>query len=110
MQQFKPLRRDLYVRLCQPRNVAARPAKARDETELDRVGARFKYDWNSRGCRLCRKRRRGAGRSNHRYLATHQIGRHRRQPVVLPLRPAVLDRNIAVIDVTGLAQTFQKGR
>jgi hypothetical protein len=39
----------------------------------------------------------------------YQIGRHRRQPIVLALRPAVFDRNIAAVNITALAQTFEKG-
>jgi hypothetical protein len=38
----------------------------------------------------------------------NQIGRHRRQAVVLIIRPAVFDHNILAIDVAGLGQTFMK--
>ena len=110
VQQFQPLRRYLHVQLGHARDVAARPVKAGDEAELDRVAARFEDDRNGRGRCLCRKRRRSAGRGNHGHLTTNQIGRHRRQPIILALRPAVFDRHVVAINVTGFAQPFEKGR
>ena len=35
---------------------------------LNRVATHFKNDWNGRGRRLCRKRRRSVGRSDHIHL------------------------------------------
>src|SRR5262249_951799 len=84
VQHLQPLRRDFYVRLGHARNVAARPAEARNKAKLDRVRAHFEDDRDGRGRYLCRKRRRSAGRSNHGHLTMHQIGRHRRQPIVSP--------------------------
>ena len=109
VQQLQPLRRGLHVRLGHARDVAARPAKAGDEAEPDRVAARFEDDRNGRGRRLCRKRRRSAGRGNHGHLTMNQISRHRRQPIVLAFRPTVFDRHVLAIDVTGFAQPFEKG-
>jgi hypothetical protein len=40
----------------------------------------------------------------------NQISYHRRQPISSTLRPAVFDRDVAAIDVTGFAQPFEKGR
>ena len=40
----------------------------------------------------------------------HQIGCHRRQPITSAIRPTVFDHDVAAIDVTGLAQPFEKGR
>ena len=40
----------------------------------------------------------------------NQISHHRRQLIVLALRPAVFDRDILAIDVTGFAQPFEKSR
>ena len=80
-----------------------------DEAEPDRVAARFEDDRNGRGRRLCRKRRRSAGRGNHGHLTMNQISRHRRQPIILALRPAVFDRHVLAFDVTGFAQPFEKG-
>jgi hypothetical protein len=38
----------------------------------------------------------------------NQIGRHRRQPIKAAPRPAVLDRHVAAINITVLAQPFEK--
>ena len=38
---------------------------------------------------------------DHGHLAADQIGRQRRQPVVLALRPAIFDRDVAALDVAG---------
>jgi hypothetical protein len=109
VQQLQPLRRCLHVRLGHARDIAARPAKAGDETEPDWVAARFEDDRNGRGCRLCRKRRGSAGRGNHGNLTMNQIGRHRRQPIILAFRPTVFDRYVLAIYVTSFAQPFEKG-
>jgi hypothetical protein len=41
VQQFQPLRNYLPVQLSNTRDVAARPVKAVDETELDRDGVPY---------------------------------------------------------------------
>jgi hypothetical protein len=110
VQQFQPLRRYLHVCLGHTRDVAARTVKAGDEAEPDRVGSRFEDDRNGRGCRLRRKRPRSAGRGNHGHLPMNQISHHRRQPIAVTFPPAVFDRHVAAIDVTGFAQPFEKGR
>jgi hypothetical protein len=109
VQQFQPLRRDFH-RLGHARDVAAWPVQTGDEAELDRIGAGFEHDRNGRGRRLRRQCRRGAGSGNYRDVTLNQIGRQRRQPVILALRPAVFDCNVAAIDVTGLTEPFDKSR
>jgi hypothetical protein len=110
VQQLQPLRRCLQVQLGCARDVAARLAEARDKAKPNRVRAQFKDDRNGRGRRLCRKRCRSCRRSNHGHMTMNQVSRHRRQPVMLVLRPAIFDCDVAAIDVTGLAQPFEKGR
>jgi hypothetical protein len=92
------------------RDVTAGPVKAGNEAEPDRVVARFEDDRNGGGRRLCRKRRLSGSRGNHGHLPMNQISRHRRQPITSALRPAVFDRHVMAIDVTGFAQPFEKGR
>src|SRR5262249_51918332 len=41
-------------------------------------------------------------------LGGDQFGRQRRQPVVLTLRPAILDRHVLTLDLAGSPQTFAK--
>jgi hypothetical protein len=52
MQQFQLLREYLPVQLSYARDVAARPVKAVDEPELNRVAAGFEDDRNICGRRL----------------------------------------------------------
>ena len=87
MQQFQPLRKYLRVQLSDARNVAARPVKAVDETELDRIAPRFEDDWNGCRRRLRCERGRSAGRGNHGHLTPDQFCRERREPIVVIIRP-----------------------
>jgi hypothetical protein len=40
-----------------------------------------------------------SARDDHSDLATHQLGRHRRQPIVSTLGEAIFDRYVAPLDV-----------
>ena len=40
------------------------------------------------------------------HLAADQIGRHCRQPIVLVVRPAILDSHVLALDETGFAQAL----
>ena len=44
--------------------------------------------------------------TDHGHLAADQLGRQRRQPIVLTFRPAIFDRDILALDITGFAQTL----
>ena len=41
---------------------------------------------------------------------TNQIGRQRRQPIVLVVRPAIFDRHVTALDIAGLAQALAERR
>ena len=88
------------------REVAAWPVQAGDKSKLDRVAAGQEDDRNRRGRRLGRQRRRSAARGNHGHLTTNQIGRQRRQSIVLALRPAIFDRHVPALDIAGFAQAL----
>ena len=53
---------------------------------------------NSRGRRLCGKRRRSAARGNYGHLTTNQISGHRRQPIDPAFGPAKFDLDAAAMD------------
>src|SRR5262249_45262318 len=61
-------------------------------------------------CRhLCRKTRMGSpDRGDHGHLAVNQVGSQRRQSIVLKLRPAKFDCQIAAVDITGFVQSLGK--
>src|SRR5262249_8916397 len=63
---------------------------------------------NGQGGRLCRKCRWRGGSSNHRYLTLNQISCHCRQPIIVTLRPAVLDHNVLAVHVASFLQTFKE--
>ena len=44
------------------------------------------------------------------HLTTNQIGRQRRQPLVLTFRPAVLDRHVLALDIAGVLQALAESR
>src|SRR5262249_14255036 len=98
----------LSAQLCdevvKARGIAAWPSKTGDETEFDRIPGDEEHNWNRGGrpisCACCRD---GAC-DDPRHLPVHKLRRHLRQPIVLPLGPAVLDRHVAPLDVTGLGQ------
>src|SRR5262249_6508678 len=80
------------------------PTQAVDESNRDRVSGRSKYNRNRRGRSLGRQRRRSAGRGHHDHSTTTQIGRQHRQPVILAVCPAILDRHVLAFDVAGFVQ------
>jgi hypothetical protein len=108
VQQFQPFRRYLDIQLGDAGYVAARPVKAGDEAELNRVGRGFEYDRNGRRHGLCRQGRRRTTGNNCSGLSMDQIGHHRRQPIELIIRPAVFDRYILAFDITRLTQALAK--
>src|SRR5262249_531572 len=49
-----------------------------------------------------------ASRGNDRHLPANQIGRKRRCPIVLSIRPAIFDCYVPTFDETGFAQSLVK--
>jgi hypothetical protein len=43
------------------------------------------------------------------HLSANEVGRQRRQPIVMTLRPAVFDRDILVFDVADFVQAPAEG-
>jgi hypothetical protein len=78
VQQLQQFRRQLHMQRGHPGHVAARLAKAGDQSTLDRVIRYLEDDRNRRGRRLGSECRREAGKRNHAHLATNQIGGQRR--------------------------------
>src|SRR5262245_16917157 len=87
--------------------VPAGPIKAGDEAKPDWVVAGNEDDRYRRCRRLGREPGVDApGRRNDGHLTANQIGRQRRQSIVLTLRPAVIDRRILTFDVTAFLEAL----
>src|SRR5215475_3463461 len=87
--------------------IAARSIEARHQTELDRVTAHAEHDWDRRSRslgRLCGGGR--ARRDNHAQRTANEIGRKLRQSIVSAFRPAVFERHVLTVDVTGLSESL----
>ena len=88
--------------------VAFPPGRARLETssELDGIAAGVEHDGDR-----CRRRLGGsrggfaADRHNNCDLAANEVGGELRQPIVLALGPAILDRRVAALNETSVLQT-----
>ena len=103
-QQFQPLWSRGVIHPAYAGDIAAGPIVARYQAELDGIAAGGEDDWNGGRCSLGRKDRGGAtGRCDHCHLTADQIGRERRQPVIVTLSPAILDRYRATFDVASFA-------
>src|SRR6516164_1126825 len=92
-------------------DVAARTIEARHQTELDRVGANVKHDWDRRGCGLGRNRR-GAGArcDDHAHAAGDEVGGQRRQSLIVAIGPAEFEDDVLALDKACLSKALAEGR
>ena len=89
------------------RHVAAGTCHAGNEAGLDGVETAGEDDRDCCGCRLGRLGRNTAATCNDdRHLTAHQISRQRWQSIVMPLRPAVFDRDVATLDKARLVEAL----
>src|SRR5574341_680220 len=84
----------------EPRDVAARPREAGDVAAADRIRVAREYYGNRRGLSLGRLCIDGARRNDDIDLEPDQFLRQGGKPVVLPLAPPILDRDILALDPT----------
>src|SRR5262245_36262273 len=96
-------------------DIAAWAIECRHRARFDRIIPRDEYDRNGRsrgpgGC--CR--RASPDQDDHSYAAIHQLSRLLRKSIVLSLRPAVFDCDVATLAVARFAQAlldcFNKAR
>src|SRR5262249_5650603 len=104
MQQLQPLRPYFQSQRGRACEVAAGPAQARDQPEVDRVTRYKEDDWGCLGGGLRRKTRRGRWRDNYSHLAMNKISRKCRQFVVPAFGPEIFDRHILALDKSGRLQ------
>ena len=98
------------IELVHAGGVAAWPRQAGDEANADRIIGGVEQDRDGRGRSLGRERGGGCPRDNYRCMALHQLRRQRRQLIVLSLRVAGFDRQVAALDIAGFSQNLTKQR
>src|SRR5262245_5430985 len=108
MQEFQPLCRQLATVKIDTRRIATRLSEASDETKPDRVFGSHENDGGHFACGFGSRRRRVAYGDDHGDPSVNQFGCERRQPIELPLRPAVYDRYILALDIAAILQTLAK--
>ena len=109
-QQLQPLCPDLGGKKLTP--VTLPPGRLRLATRPSLTGSppRAKTIGIVAVAAFAARRRREARRGDHGDLTADQIGRQRRQPVVLTLRPAVFDRDVLALDEAGFLQALAERR
>src|SRR5262245_37494171 len=107
MQEAKPLGHNLSVEGIDAGRIAARPGKAGDQSQLDRVVADAEDDRDRRGRSFCRLGTSAeGGRRDHVHTTADEVIHERRQAMVLALHPVVLDRHVLAFDVAGFVEAF----
>src|SRR5262245_40687838 len=101
MQKSKELCPELRRNEGDTGDVATGQTETGDEPEFDRVAAGSEDDRDGCGRRLGCNCRRGVMRSDHCYLTPDQIGCEVWQSIGLGLRPAILDRHVLALGITG---------
>src|SRR5262245_40953062 len=110
-QQFQPLRHHFQDEKHHARHIAAGAVEAGHEALADRVRSNHEDDRDRRRRRLCRPcRLRAAGSRDHGDRPARQLGRQRRQSISSAFGPAVIDADIAMLDIASLAQAAPERR
>jgi hypothetical protein len=106
VQQTQPLGHNFSDEKIDAGNIAARPRKARDQTQLHRIFDDAKYDGGRRGRSFGCKRSGSEGRGDHGHAAADQIGHDRRHAIVLAFKPMVLHHHVLALDIAGPVKAF----
>ena len=110
MQQFQAFWSHFNIEVGDAGEIATRTIKACDEAEHNRVGTDHKDSRDNGRCYLGRQCRRATRRNEHGHSALNQFQGEGWQPLVDVIRPAVFDRDIALLDVAGLSQASFEGK
>ena len=107
VQEPQPLGHNFSDEKIDAGRIAARPGKAGDQTQLDRVFADAEDDRDRRGRSFGRKCSSSkAGRGDHGHATADEVSHERRQAIVLALQPVVLDHHVLALDVAGFVEAF----
>src|SRR5262249_9559943 len=108
-QQLKLLRYQEGGEIAYPCDVPAGSIETGDKPKLDGIGPSLEHDRNRRGRSPGRERGDDCWCCDHGHLTADQVGRQRRQSVILAFRPAVLDCHVLPLDIAGFLETFTEG-
>src|SRR5262249_14207461 len=107
MQEAKPLGHNLSVERIDAGRIAARPGKAGDQSQLDRVAAAPEDDRDRRGRSFAgRGPSAEARRGDPRHTTADEVSHDRRKAIELALQPVVFDRHVLAFDVAGFVEAF----
>src|SRR5262245_62332174 len=107
MEKSQPLGRNLSSEKIDSGRVAARPGKAGDKAKPDRVFADAEDDWGRCGRGFGRLGTNGqAGRGDNGHATADEVSHERRQAIVPPIQPVVLDHHVLALDVAGFVEAF----
>src|SRR5262249_33512180 len=108
---FKKLWRQLDGHHADPGQVTAWAGETGDDAERDRITGAVENDRDRRGRLLCGEGGRVAAFGDDDVnLAGNQLSSQGGQPIEVPLRPAVFDRDVLPFNKTSLGQSLEKSR
>ncbi len=106
LEQLQPFPLRLTAHDTDARDVPARPREAGDKPGCQRIPHMRHDDGDRRGCVLGRMARLGPRRDDDIHREPNQLGRQVGEPIVVSLRPAVLDGDGLSLHVAKLAQAL----
>ena len=107
MQQPQPFGGDIRDEKIDTGRVAARPGKAGDKTQLDRICTDAENDRDRRGRSFGRKRSWiTAGNSDNGHVTADEVGHERLQAIVLAVQPVVLHSHVLALDVASFVEGY----
>src|SRR5712692_4615210 len=109
-EQFQTLADELRSEAGQPRDIAARPRQAGDESARDRIANSSEDNGEGPG-RLLGGQGGDCASAGHDdiNLERNQFGRESGEPIGLPLGISVFDHEVAALDVTEITQSLTEG-
>jgi len=108
-EELQSLALQIWRDRAQARDVATRPRQARDDAASDRIADRHHDERHRCGRLLHGKGRRCTGRDDEIHVCGQEIIDEARKPLVVPIRPSVLDQDVAALLIAELTQPVAEG-
>ena len=110
LEQFQPFRRNAEFDIGKAGDIAARPGKAFNDTETDRIDRLRKYDRHAAACLLQRQYRDTRTRQDHFGSERDQFRRMCLKAIGIAAAPAIVDLQIASDAPAQCPQSLYKNR